>query len=301
VRLFFMVVRRVPPVPSPVLLEVYALLRGRGFEVEDGIAEEVLTRPDSERFEHDLYVLKSHTELALSLAGTLQALGKRLLNPYECCVSAQNKIVAARRLRAAGVPVPRSWVTGDLGLLRSVAAETPLIVKPHQGHRGAGIHLVRRPRDLDAVPRSHRPMIVQEYVRGPGEDLKVYVVGERVFAVRKPFSESSFSIPGVACEVTPEIHEIALRCGRALGLGLYGLDVIEAPTGPVVVDTNYFPGYKGVPDVAPVVADYIEDYACGRVSLDLPPAADPPLTDAERGERRPPQARTPAGAPERML
>jgi hypothetical protein len=37
------------------------------------------------------------------------------------------------------------------------------------------------------------------------------------------------------------------------------------------VDVNYFPGYKGIPDVAPVIADYIEDYVYGRQRLELPP------------------------------
>jgi hypothetical protein len=38
-----------------------------------------------------------------------------------------------------------------------------------------------------------------------------------------------------------------------------------------VVDVNYFPGYKGVPDIAPLIADYIEGYAEGRHSLRIPP------------------------------
>jgi MFS family permease len=46
--------------------------------------------------------------------------------------------------------------------------------------------------------------------------------------------------------------------------------VIESRDGPVVVDVNYFPGYKGVPDVAPLIATYIEDYAIGRHRLALP-------------------------------
>ena len=273
-RLYFLLVRRVPPVPSPVLLEVFRMLRGRGFEVDTGIAEDAVVSPERLVLEHDLYILKSHTELSLSLAGVLDALGARLLNPYRSCIATQDKIVAARRLRAAGVPTPRAWVTGDLRLLSGVVERTPLIVKPHRGHRGAGITIVRDTRELAAVPGSDVPRIVQEYVPGVPEDLKVYVVGDRVFAVRKPFSEMSFTVPGRPSPVSDELREIALAAGRALGLGLYGLDVIEARAGPVVVDVNYFPGYKGVPDVAPLIADYIESFARGRVSLSLPePAA----------------------------
>ena len=74
-----MIVRRVPPVPSPVLVEAYEILRGRGYDVEDGIAEELPQRPDLLVPEHDLYILKSHTELSLSLAGVLHAQGANLL------------------------------------------------------------------------------------------------------------------------------------------------------------------------------------------------------------------------------
>jgi ribosomal protein S6--L-glutamate ligase len=273
-RIFFLLVRRVPPVPSPVLLDVFEVLRGRGIGIETAIAEDVVVNPDRLAVEHDLYVLKSHTELSLSLAGVLDAQGARMLNPYRSCIATQDKIVAARRLRAWGVPSPRTWVTGDLGLLSSVLRHVPLIVKPHRGHRGAGISILRDPGDLASVPRSDVPMLVQEYVPGDGEDLKVYVVGEEVFAVRKPFTEMSFTLPGRPSPVDEELRRIALAAGRALGLGLYGLDVIGSADGPVVVDVNYFPGYKGVPNVAGLIADYIDGFAHDRHRLVLPEVGD---------------------------
>lgn len=278
-RLYFLLVRRIPPVESPVLREVLRALRKRGFEVETGIAEEIVAQPDRLAPEHDLYVLKSHTELALSIAGVLHSQGARLLNPYPSCFAAQNKIVAARRLAAAGVPTPRCWVTGDLTLMRSIAEQHALIIKPYLGHRGAGIRIVRKPSELEAVS-SDGPTLIQEYLAGGGEDLKIYVAGEHVFAVRKPFSVRSFTEPGQPCSVGAEVHAIALRCGKAFGLGLYGVDMIETADGPVVVDLNYFPGYKGVPNIAPLIAQFIDEYARGRVDLRLPqPASEPRAKD----------------------
>lgn len=279
-RIYFILARRVPPVPSPVLVEVFDLLERRGFEVDSGIPEETITRPDDLSVDHDLYVLKSHTELSLSLAGVLAAQGARLLNPYESCLATQDKIVASRRLRAAGVPAPRTWVTGELERLAPVVEERALVVKPYRGHRGMDVTVVRSAADLAALGRPALPMVVQEYVEGPGEDLKVYVVGDQVFAVRKPFSATSFTRPGRPCDVDDELREIARKCGRALGLGLYGLDLIEGRDGPMVVDVNTFPGYKGVPDVAPLITDYIEDYALGRQA-----PAPAPLDEAQ--ETRP--------------
>jgi ribosomal protein S6--L-glutamate ligase len=266
-RLFFLLVRRVPPVASPLLLEVFELLKGRGFRVESAIPEETLLSTDRLDVQHDLYVLKSHTELSLSLAGSLDAQGARTLNPYPNCLAAQDKIVASRLLRAAGIPTPRSWTTGTREHLHQLLSEGPLIVKPHRGHRGAGIHVLRGEKDLARLPVLETPVVVQEYIEGSGEDLKVYVVGERVFAVRKQFSKDSFTRSGAPVEPRDDVRHIAQRCGKTFGLGLFGLDVIESADGPVVVDVNYFPGYKGVDGAAPLIADYIAAYAIGDVTL----------------------------------
>jgi ribosomal protein S6--L-glutamate ligase len=264
-----MLVHRVPPVPSPVLVEVFAILRRRGFCVECGIAEEMVMRPDWLTARHDLYILKSHTELSLSLAGILHSEGAVMLNPYLACIATQDKITAARRLYAAGVPVPRCWVTGDLSLLRPVVEQQPLLIKPYRGHRRMGIHIVRNAAELAALPQPETPMLIQELIPG-GEEFKVYVVGDEVFAVRKAFSADSYTRLGCPHPVSAEVRAIALRCGQAFGLGLYGLDIIEGPEGPVVVDLNYFPGYKDVPEIAPLIADYIEGYACGLIDTAFP-------------------------------
>jgi ribosomal protein S6--L-glutamate ligase len=286
-KLYFLLARRGPQSPSPLLAEVFASLKRRGFQVDAGIAEELVVRPDMVTVEHDLYVLKSHTELSLSLAGSLHDQGARVLNPYPCSALVQDKIAAARRLRAAGIPSPRCWSTGDMTLLRAVVEERPLIIKPYRGHRGAGIHIVRSPRDLTTVPPPQTAVIVQEYVEGSGQDLKAYVVGDDVFAVRKPFSHSSYSQPGKPCPVSDEVCRIALRCGRLFGLGLFGVDMIESPDGPMVVDINSFPGYKGVPNVAPLIADYIADFARGQLLLALPA-----VPERSAPERRPPPVPT---------
>jgi ribosomal protein S6--L-glutamate ligase len=265
-----MTARRDPPLPSQIVLDVSEILSRRGHAVESAIAEETLTRLDDLETENTLYLLKSYTDLSLSLAGVLHARGARLLNPYPSSASCRNKIISCQYLRAGGIPSPRSWVTGDMSLLLPLVRNTPLIVKPCMGWRGIGVKVVRTPEDVKALPIPEGPMLVQEFLEGTGEDLRLYVAGEQVFAIRKPFSAASYSVPGRSCPVTPQERDIALRCGRAFGLGLYGMDLIETPQGPSVVDVNCFPGYKGAPDAAEAVADYIEKYAAGKTSLALP-------------------------------
>ncbi len=257
--------------PNAVLADLFKILLSRGHQVELGVAEDLVLETEFMPLTYDLYVLKSHAELWLSLAGVLHNRGARVLNPYPSCMAAHDKIVASERLRTAHIPTPRSWLTGDLIQLRQVVAKLPLVIKPYIGGRGKDVYVVSDPYQLAALPRIQRQWLVQELIPGPGEDLKVYVIGNEVFGLRKRLAPSSPKTPGQPCAVSSEVRDIALRCGRAFGLGLYGLDVIESPDGPVVVDVNYFPSYKEIPNAAGRLADYIEEYARGR-SADLAPA-----------------------------
>jgi glutathione synthase/RimK-type ligase-like ATP-grasp enzyme len=284
-RMFILTARRVPDVPSPLLVEVSDRLRALGHEVEHGTPEQMLVDAVGLTPGHDLYLLKSHTELALSVTAALAAQGARILNPYHACAAAQDKLLANRRLHAAGVPVPRTFVAADYDLIGECLDGTPKVVKPLRGHRGEGVEVVGSRAALVGRRQPPGPLIVQDLIDGPGEDLKVYVVGERVWAVRKPFSATSFSVAGRPVPVTREIRDIALRAAAATGLGLLGLDIIEGVDGPVVVDANYFPGYKGCVGVAAPMAAYVHDYAKGAVDLVLPPmlpSADPAVIGGER-------------------
>jgi ribosomal protein S6--L-glutamate ligase len=261
VKFHLILARRNPDVPSRIILDVSDLLRQRGHSVECSIPEETLSALHEQPCDADLYLLKSYTELSLSLAGVLGARGANLINPYAGCAAARNKIVCYQLLREAGIPVPRSWMTADLTLLKTLLRQYPLILKPYMGWRGEGVRVVRREQDLAGFPIPSMPLLIQEYIENNGEDLRLYVAGDEVFGIRKRFSNSSFSVDGEPTRVTPEMRDIALRCGRAFGLTLYGIDIIEGADGPVVVDVNYFPGYKGVPGAAYSVADCIEKHA----------------------------------------
>jgi glutathione synthase/RimK-type ligase-like ATP-grasp enzyme len=71
-------------------------------------------------------------------------------------------------------------------------------------------------------------------------------------------------------EYAAELRAIALACGRAFGIELYGLDIIISDGRPYVVDISSFPGFKGVPDAGLRLADYI--YAATERVLNGEPA-----------------------------
>ena len=265
--LYFMLAWRSAVAPNPVLVETFDLLRRRGFDIALGIAEELLLQLDGPGLTHDLYILKSHTALWLSLAEIVHTHGGRLLNPFPACLAAQNKIVAVERMRTAGIPTPRSWVTGDPEQLRSIVENHPVIIKPYAGGRGLGILVVHSAHELAQATRPREPVVIQEYV--PHDDeLKVYVIGEDVFALGT--RAGSREAPRWPCPVRRDVREIALRCGRLFGLRLYGLDIVESAEGPLVVDLNYFPSYRDVPQAAVLIADFIDAYTRGPAAARVP-------------------------------
>ncbi|MEK6655794.1 MAG: hypothetical protein AABY92_11690, partial [Thermodesulfobacteriota bacterium] len=57
--------------------------------------------------------------------------------------------------------------------------------------------------------------------------------------------------------LTKELKDLGRRLGRLFGLELYGVDCIESPDGPSVIEVNEFPNYTGVPDADRRLAGYV--------------------------------------------
>ena len=253
----FLLERGSPPRLNPVFAEAFARLEGRGVRVEVRYPEEELVRLDTLAIEADLYLLKSDTELSLSLATALECLGARVLNRCSACLLAKDKVLAAAMLLQADIPTPRSLVAAQPTQLAPALANGPLILKPHRGYHGVGIVVVETPAALPAADGYPDLVLAQAYLGRGRQDLKVFAIGDEVFGVRKAFSAESFLQAGEPSPLSPAVEDLARCCGRAFGLELYGLDVVEDEGVAYVVDVNYFPGYRGVPQAARRLADYI--------------------------------------------
>ena len=93
---------------NPCIRAAIETLREMGATVDVAYPDRELIRLDQVAVRHDLYVLKSGTEAALSLGGMLHALGATTLNPYPVVVGLRNKVLVTNALQAAGLPVPET-------------------------------------------------------------------------------------------------------------------------------------------------------------------------------------------------
>jgi ribosomal protein S6--L-glutamate ligase len=243
------------------------MLAERGFTVSRGVPEAALLCPERLCPRHDLYVLDSRSELAMSVAAVLHDRGGRFLNAYPACALAQNRITAASRLAAASVPLPRSWVTADFARLCELVAEHPVVVKAHSGACSTPPVVAQGPDDLAGIPLGEHPVLVQEFVPRHGPDLKLHAIGEHLFALQLPeCGNAATPIP-----VSRELRAIALRCSRVFGLGVFALDLVQGAGGAVVTDVDHAPSFAGVPEAAPLLAQHIENVLGGRTPLPRQP------------------------------
>jgi ribosomal protein S6--L-glutamate ligase len=251
--------------------ETVSRLRASGADVDLLVPEAEAVDIRTLRPRHDLYVLKSETPLALSWAGVLTAAGASVVNSYRASALTRDKVASTAMLAAAGVPVPPSWTTGQRAALGPLFQHGAIWVKPSAGRNGIGVRRVTDGLDActDANPTDAHglpvPLFAQREAPSSGLDLKVYAIGETLWAIRRSFpARTAQDKLGLPADIEPEIRTTVLRCGRTLGLEVYGVDLLLSGGRHAVVDVNAFPGYKGVRPAPQHLADYLHDRAARR-------------------------------------
>jgi glutathione synthase/RimK-type ligase-like ATP-grasp enzyme len=200
--------------------------------------------------EIDLLIARGRSPALLDLLARAEAAGIPTLNRRAAIAAVLDKSRVALALAEAGVPSPRTWV-GSIEELRAQArpGAFPLVVKPVCGDNARGVQVVWNRDALARLPWSEPLILAQPFIPGDGFDLKLYVAGGEVWAARKPSpigDEATRGTPAQPVPVTATLRALALTCGMRFGLELFGVDCIETPVGPVVIEVNDFPNYSGI-------------------------------------------------------
>ena len=208
---------------------------------------------------YDLVVARTRDPFGLAILAYCEAAGIRTINSYAATERVRNKAQMTIALERAGVPCGPTVLASDVSVLGELPDDWfPLLIKATYGDNSQGLRLIRRRDELGDVHWPEALVLAQHYLPNDGFDLKLYVCGERVFATRKPSPFNGNPRAAARPETpTPELEELALRCGRVFGLDIYGVDTIETPGGPAVIEVNEFPNFTAVPDAATRVVDFV--------------------------------------------
>src|SRR5882672_7684622 len=135
-----------------VMEETAETLRSRGVAVESIYPEDSCLDVSRVKADCDLYLLKSGTEAALSLAGVLHATGAKIINPYPTVVAMRDKIISTKMLQSANVPLPETWFASKPEQLAGLLKEGRIVVKPFwAASQGRGVQIITTEDELAAV------------------------------------------------------------------------------------------------------------------------------------------------------
>ncbi|MEU9045779.1 MULTISPECIES: alpha-L-glutamate ligase [unclassified Kitasatospora] len=244
----------------PVLAATAALLVERGHEVvavpPAGPVGEAPGLADLAGLA-DVYLLKARTPQALALAGELERRGAPVVNSAAATELCQDRVRMADLARAAGLPFTATVDAGRLGEL--AVPGYPFVVKSRHSRRRDLVARVDGPDGLRELAErwAEEPVVTQPFVPGTGWDQKLWVIDGQVFAARRRSelaSESGESGAAADWEPPAERAALALRVGEVFGLDVYGVDLLDGPAEPVIVDVNAFPGVRGRPGAPEALA-----------------------------------------------
>jgi [lysine-biosynthesis-protein LysW]--L-2-aminoadipate ligase len=214
----------------------------------------------------------------LHAAAALESFGVRVINSYRTSEICGNKVLNTLAFKRFNIPTPRTYLafTQDSALEALEKLGYPAILKPVVGSWGRLVSLLKD-KTAAMVALEHRELMfpiyqiyyLQEMVRRPPRDLRVFVIGEDVpvaiYRVNTGEDWRTNTARGgkvERCPVTPEIRELALRAAEAVGGGVFGVDMMEDGGGLVVHEINSTVEFKNtVPATGVDIPGMIVEYA----------------------------------------
>jgi len=186
----------------------------------------------------------------------LEAAGRLVVNSGRSLEIAIDKYLTTARLVDNGLPVPRTVVTQKTDEIRATwhHFDGDMVAKPLFGSCGRGLARLASEADLEAYLEqlpSESPAYLQEFVPHPSGDIRILLVGERAFAIRRRSDEwrTNVSLGGTAERLQPtaEMLDLARRAAAAAGTLITGVDLLPAADGRLLVlEVNAVPGWKAV-------------------------------------------------------
>jgi len=114
-------------------------------------------------------------------------------------------------------------------------------------------------------------ILIQRFIEeSNGEDIRIFVVGNKIVASMKRTSEvgefrSNVHRGGHTEMIKPTGKEqyIALNAVKYLGLGVAGVDLIRSRKGPLLIEVNASPGLQGIEgatgvNIAGAIVSFVE-------------------------------------------
>src|SRR3989344_542304 len=206
-----------------------------------------------------------YANLLCSIASMLEGKVAYMPLPAKTFTTVHNKLLTHLALQQYALPMPRTYITSTVEAGKELLKKVnyPIVMKFPEGTQGKGVMFADSISSasslLDALGALNQPFIIQEYIDTSGTDIRALVVGDKVVAAmrRKAQTEEKRANihaggTGLPVQLSREITNLAIAAAKALKADICGVDILEGPTGPLVVEANISPGLQGLMEVTSI-------------------------------------------------
>ncbi|MGO8968304.1 MAG: ATP-grasp domain-containing protein [Myxococcaceae bacterium] len=200
-------------------------------------------------------IAESISTYGMAVVNQFALQGVPLLNGTQGISGARNKMRCLQLLASNGVNIPATVMArsaGDLRAMVKLVGGVPVLVKLLRGQERRGVmvceSLASLEAALEAILGLGQDLILQQYVRRGGLDVRVLVVGgEAVAAVRRRprINRLAHTLNrGARLEplaLTEAQRNAAVKTARLVGLEVAGVDLIDVRGQPKVFEVNASP------------------------------------------------------------
>ncbi|MEM1985561.1 MAG: lysine biosynthesis protein LysX [Nitrososphaeria archaeon] len=203
----------------------------------------------------------------------------KVINSLNTAIITGNKMFTTLVLQKHNIPTPKTIVAFTSETAMKIFKEEfggRAVLKPVSGSWGRMVALLNDEaaaqavlEDRDYMYPMYQVYYMQEYVNRPPRDLRIFVIGDEVVTgIYRYQPENDWRTntarggKAVKCEITDEIRELALKASKAVGGGVFGVDMMESPNGLIVHEVNNTTEFKNtVPatgvDIPKLIIEYV--------------------------------------------
>jgi len=195
----------------------------------------------------------------------------------EAPIISHDKFLTLQVLNKAGIPIPETYLTISPSTAKRVVdniIKPPLILKLLGGTQGKGVMFAKDKNSaetiIDTLNVLNQSLFIEKYIKNPGEDIRIIVLGDEVITSAKRKAKRGDVRTNIGSggkyqsyRVNSELADLAIKSAEAVGAEICGVDIIEGPKGPVVIEVNIALGMKisqvtGI-DVPKKIAYYVSE------------------------------------------
>ena len=196
----------------------------------------------------------------LELLRVAEQAGVRVFSRAENILRLIDRLSCTVTLRNAGIPMPATRVTEDVGAaITAVQDFGSAVFKPLYSTKARGMCVIDARQDRDEMEREIRAfqaenpmMYIQQKVDLPGRDLGMVFLGGEYLGSYARVSEgeawnTTIHSGGKYAPHTPPdaVIELARRADALFDMDFTTVDVAETNTGPIVFEVSAFGGFRG--------------------------------------------------------